>query len=212
MRIDPVASYVLKAKKYQNRAFVAKREPFYFFEELVTTKNLYECAKTYNKLLHKRYTITLENNIVFSFYFTVENFFHLLGLEKIGNINEFGGKSKRVIFKMLLNGTFPIKAIQNHKRYYRLKPRVDYFESLEKLLNKQHSKIVIEFNPELVENTKLINTKYIFYAHERTGYTHLTIAKRSREYYPETFIYENSKRYISEQNLLDVLDISIEPM
>ena len=52
----------------------------------------------------------------------------------------------------------------------------------------------------------------MFFAHENTGYTHFTVAQKGNLFYPETFIYENSKRYISEQTLLDVKDIIIKPI
>lgn len=52
----------------------------------------------------------------------------------------------------------------------------------------------------------------MFFAHENTGYTHFTVAQKGNLFYPETFICENSKRYISEQTLLDVKDIIIKPI
>ena len=47
------------------------------------TNNITDCAKIYNDLLGKKYTVILEDNISFSFYFTRKVFFHLLGLEKL---------------------------------------------------------------------------------------------------------------------------------
>ena len=38
----------------------------------------------------------------------------------------------------------------------------------------------------------------------------LTIGKNSKQYYPETFFYEDSNRYINEQILLDIVDISVK--
>ena len=54
--------------------------------------------------------------------------------------------------------------------------------------------------------------EFMFFAHENTGYTHFTVAQKGNLFDPETFIYENSKRYISEQTLLDVKDIIIKPI
>ena len=176
------------------------------------TKDIFECAKFYNTLLHRRYTITLENDFEFSFYFTSDNFFHLIGLEKLNGISCFKGKSKRAIFEQILKRKIPLKTIEEHKNYFRIINRVKYFERINKLLDRQHSKIIIDFDYDLVSDTKLLKTVFIFYAHEKSGYTHLTIGKNNTKYYPETFIYEDSKRYISGQELLNIVDIKIENM
>lgn len=74
------------------------------------TNNITDCVKIYNDLLGKKYTVILEDNISFSFYFTRKAFFHLLGLEKLNKLYEFKGKSKQIIYNEILNGTFPIAA------------------------------------------------------------------------------------------------------
>ena len=176
------------------------------------TNNITDCAKIYNDLLGKKYTVILEDNISFSFYFTRKAFFHLLVLEKLNKLYEFKGKSKQIIYNEILNATFPIAAIENHNQYKRVVDRIIYFDSIKKHLNKKHSKLIIDFNADLVPHTKLTNTKFMFFAHENTGYTHFTVAQKGNLFYPETFIYENSKRYISEQTLLDVKDIIIKPI
>ena len=77
---------------------------------LSETNNITDCAKIYIDLLGKKYTVILEDNISFSFYFTRKAFFHLLGLEKLNKLYEFKGKSKQIIYNEILNGTFPIAA------------------------------------------------------------------------------------------------------
>lgn len=179
---------------------------------LSETNNITDCAKIYNDLLGKKYTVILEGDISFSFYFTRNAFFHLLGLKKLNKLHEFKGKSKQIIYNEILNGTFPIAAIENHNQYKRIVDRIIYFDSIKKHLNKKHSKLIIDFNSDLAPGTKLKNTRFMFFAHENTGYTHLTITQKGDSFYPETFIYENSKRYISEQTLLDVKDIIVKPI
>ena len=73
------------------------------------TNNITDCAKIYNDLLGKKYTVILENDISFSFYFTRSSFFHLLGLEKLNGLYEFERKSKQSIYNEILSGSFPIK-------------------------------------------------------------------------------------------------------
>ena len=82
----------------------------FFMRRLRETNNITDCAKIYNDLLGKKYTVILEDNISFSFYFTRKAFFHLLVLEKLNKLYEFKGKSKQFTYNAILNGTFPIAA------------------------------------------------------------------------------------------------------
>ena len=178
--------------------------------EVFKTKDVFECAQFYSTLLNKKYTITLENDFKFSFYFTPNNFYHLIGLEKLGNISAFKGKSSGLIFKKILQKEISPQIIKNHKKYGMIANRIKYFERIGDLLDKEQSKVIINFDCNLVPTTKLFNTVFIFFAHEESGYTHLTIGKDGIKYYPETFIYENSQRYVNKQDLLDITNIKIE--
>ena len=200
----------LRRKNTKSRVFAPSANTLCFYLGVFKTKDLFECAQFYNTLLHKKYTITLEGGFQFSFYFSPDNFYHLIGLEKLNNISAFKGQSKVLIFKKLLKRQMPLKHIESHRDYPKIVNRIKFFERIDKLLDKQHSKIIIEFDSDLVQNTKLLKTVFIFYAHERSGYTHLTIGNKGGVYYPETFIYEDSKRYISGQNLLNIVDIKVE--
>ena len=204
--INPVTSYVFKTKKYKNFGYSHTSGYPFLLAGVFKTKDIFECAQFYKTLLHKKYTITLENNFEFSFYFTPDNFFHLIGLGKLKDINYFKGKNKNLIFKKILKKEIPLESIEKHKNYCKIINRVKYFERIDKLLDKKHSKIIIDFDSD----NKLLKTVFIFYAHEKSGYTHLTIGKDNAKYYPETFIYEDSKRYISGQELLNIIDIKIE--
>ena len=200
----------LRHKNTKSRVFAPSANTLYFYLGVFKTKDLFECAQFYNTLLHKKYTITLEGGFQFSFFFSPDNFYHLIGLEKLNNLSAFKGQSKTVIFKKFLKRQMPLKHIEGHRDYPKIANRIRLFDRIDKLLDKQHSKLIIEFDSDLVENTKLLKTVFIFFAHERSGYTHLTIGHDEGVYYPETFIYEDSKRYINEQDLLDIVDIKVE--
>ena len=173
------------------------------------TNSIKECALLYETLLNKRFTVLLKNGISFSFNFTPGAFYHILGLEKLNGLYEFNNKSKNLVYKEIKSGNIPASKIENHRNYRKIENRIKYFDRIVGLLNKEHSKLIIEFDPSIVGNTKLLNTKYMFYAHERSGYTHFTVAQKEGMFYPETFFYENSKRYISEQEIVEVKNIII---
>lgn len=72
------------------------------------------------------------------------------------------------------------------------------------------NKIIVDFDVnKLGFPSKLNNTKYILYKRiEKNRVCHLTIGSK-QNLYPETFIVENGSLYLSNQALLDILDIKI---
>ncbi len=173
-------------------------------------KNIKECAEFYNTLLHKDYIFTLENGIQFTIFFKPNNFYHLVGLHKLTDIKRtFDGKAHDKIFKDILSGKISTTAIEKSVFYNRICNRITYFEQIADMLDKEKSKIIIDFNPSLIPGTDLLNTKYILYRHLHSGYANLTIGEKDKKTYPETFFVENSKRYISGQDLLDIYSIEI---
>ena len=175
------------------------------------TDNIQDCAKLYNNLLNKRYYITLENGIKFEFYFTKQGFAHLLGIHKLKDIPQLRNSSSDKVLKDILSGKLKHNTLKVSKYYNKISDRIEHFEQISDMLDiTKSNKIIINFNKELVLDTKLDNTKFIFYKSESVGYSMLTIGKKTKQFYPETFFYEESNRYISEQILLDIVDISVK--
>lgn len=174
-------------------------------------KDIQECAKFYESLMRKDYIFTLENGVKFKIFFKPSNFYHLIGLHKLTDIRQITNKntSSAKVYKDILLGQISVKTIEKSEFYSRISSRVEYFEKISDMLDKCKSKIIIDFNPELIEGTDLENTIYILYRHLNSGYANMTIGEKDNFIYPETFFVENSKRYISEQILLDVLNIEI---
>lgn len=177
----------------------------------MNVKNIQECAKFYETLMGKNYIFTLENDIKFTLFFKASNFYHLIGLHKLKDIRQLvdGSLSLNKIYKNLLSGELSSAVIEKSAFYHKISSRIEHFEKILEMLDKNKSKIIIDFDPELVEGTELLNTKYILYKHLGSGYANLTLGENKDSIYPETFFTENSKRYISEQILLDVIDIEI---
>lgn len=169
-----------------------------------------DCAKLYQTLLKKEYKFTLENNINFSIYFSATNFYHLLGLEKLRDIEQFKGKKPNLIYNQILNGRITDNIVFNSKYYYLIENRIKNFETLLDLLNfEKNNKIIIDFDLDKLNfKTKLTFTKYILYKRSNTDYIHLTIGLKNK-LYPETFIVETGSTYISGQTMLDILSIDV---
>lgn len=55
-------------------------------------KDIKECANLYKQLLNKSYTFKLENDIEFTIHFNSSNFFHLIGLHKLTDLERMPDK------------------------------------------------------------------------------------------------------------------------
>lgn len=141
-----------------------------------------------------------------------------MGLHKLSDLRRLKSENPAKVFKDILSGNISVETIESSSFYYKIADRIEHFEKIADMLDKEKSKIIIDFNRELINGTELINTKYILYRDislyndDLSGYANLTIGERQNKIYPETFFYEKSKRYISEQILLDILDIEIKKM
>lgn len=173
-------------------------------------ENILECAKLYEKLLDKDYVFTVENDIRFTIHFTADNFYHLLGLEKLTDVVQLKNNQPAKVYKQILSETIESGTIQKSNLYYLIENRIRYFEHITDFLNYDKSnKIIIDFNTKKLSfKTKLHNTKFILYKHIDTTYLHLTIGNK-RILYPETFIVEYGGQYISGQKMLDILGIDV---
>ena len=173
-------------------------------------ENILECAKLYEKLINKDYVFTVENDIKFTIHFTAENFYHLLGLEKLTDVVQLKNKQPARVYKQILSETIKSGTIQKSNLYHLIENRIKNFEHIKDFLHYEKSnKIIIDFNArKLPFKTKLHNTKFMLYKHIDTTYLHLTIGNK-RILYPETFIVEYGSQYISGQKMLDILSIDV---
>lgn len=178
--------------------------PFILGDDL---KNIQECAVLYNSILNKTYYFTLENNIKFKLCFKAENFAHLIGLHKLTDLKLTKQYSSNMLFKKILRGEISESQIKSSVKYYKIYNRIHYFENILDMLNNNKTKIIINYNKSLVENSYLVNTKYILYKTTDNNYLMLTIGDKGKGEYPETFFLETTKMYISGQELLDIIDI-----
>lgn len=168
-------------------------------------KDIQECAKFYGELLNKDYIFTLENSIKFKLIFAPSNFFHLLGLEKLKDVSM--KQPAKMVYFDILSGRISPEIISNSSFYRVIEQRIKQFEELGNMLNSDKSKIIVDFNKNIVPFTELKNTKYILYRHKNEGYAHFTMGSKGKGVYPETFFFEESKRYVTGQILLDIVKI-----
>lgn len=173
-------------------------------------KDIKECAKLYKSFLHKSYIFTLGNGITFTIYFQPESFFHLIGLHKLTDLEKLTNNTKPVVFKKILNGQITQNYIEKSLHYQSIADRISYFEEITNMFDKENSKIIVDFDcSKLSFESDLSNTKYILYRRLNNGCAHTTIGRKKNCLYPETFFYDLSTRYLSGQELLEVVNIEV---
>lgn len=172
--------------------------------------DLSSCANIYGTLLGKDFILTLEDGRRIKLFFLNGHFYHLAGLHKLSDIplRAHPNENNREIYNKIIRGEITQADIMHSKQYNRICDRLNCFEYLPKMLEK--SKIIIDFNNALLGNRSVLhNTKYILYAKHKIGYIHLTIGEKKSGIYPESLFCENSKQYISEQTLLDIVKVEV---
>lgn len=180
-------------------------------------KDVKECAEFYETLLNKNYIFKLDDGSSFEIFFLRKNFHHLIGLEKLEDIDSVNVKynSPELIYKMILNGSISAKTISKSPFYHKISERVENFQKIKDMLDiEKNNKVIVDFDRTLVKNenstyTKLINTKYILYINEDFKYIIFTLGKVSSKIFPETFFCEHSKKYVTKQNYLGIIDIEV---
>ena len=175
-------------------------------------KDIKDCAEFYSSLLNKEFVFTLETDIKFKLVFSKKNFHHLLGLGKLTDIAELNLNNNYadIIFGKILNGTISPEKISNSPNYFKIENRIKHFEQIVDMLDSGKCKIIVDFNKDIVpDGTNLKFTKYILYIHKNDDYLLFTLGDKGKGIYPETFFYENSKRYLTNQIFLDVIDIEV---
>ena len=174
-------------------------------------KNVYDCAEAYQELLGKEYRFSLEGNLQFSIYFADRYFVHILGLEKLVDVDPIRTNKPDKLYKQILNGNISDNTLKNSRFFSKIQDRVEYFEDIFTFLDiNQSNKIIVDFDKSIIDfRTLLHNTKYILYKRNGGVTSHLTIGQK-KILYPETFIVEPSSRYISGQKMLDILNIEVK--
>lgn len=162
----------------------------------------------YIKVTDLKMSYEFERGRCLEFSFQKEAFPHLIGLHKLKDIPllaRFNNpKEKMIGAKYLLGkirqGKLTEKDICNSKYYKEIEERYQRF-SFDNLMSILYTDSIVKFNVNLLKNSKLYNTKYIFYEKEKQGYRQLCIKENSvdEKYYVESFFYEKSDDYIRGQ-------------
>lgn len=175
---------------------------------------LQQSVMTYELLMTKNYIIYLENSKIIELDFKKYYFPHLIGLQYLTDrsiVQQSNTNNASKIYQNIKNGRITYNSISGSDFIKKIYDRILLFPHCELLMNCNTLNLIIDFDKSKVKSCKL-NAEYIIYDHFLNGYIHLCLAydKKKSIYYPETFIFEPSKYYISDQNLLECRIEAIE--
>ena len=170
---------------------------------------LKKCEQIFTEMLKNDYFLTLETGDILHIFFKKEYLQHLLGLHKLKDIPEaqVGPGQKQLIYKRIQRGKLTMSMVRKSKYYHKIADRIQFFPMIESLFSR---KVIVDFNPTLLESCKL-NAQYILYEEYGTGYLQLAIGNSVSGIYPESFMFEPTKYYLSGQTLLDVVKLEVVP-
>ncbi|MGL4760600.1 MAG: PBECR4 domain-containing protein [Sarcina sp.] len=181
-------------------------------------------VQDYEKLISLKIKIPIYDGDIIQFSFKRENLPHLLGLNKLIDIEIFEKfKNKEVtardIFKQMKNGTINMEFISQSTRFKEVfENKIKYFSS-ENILKTIKNSVVIKFNPNSIKcfNTKLDKVDYLFYEiviNEEGKYYHFGIGfslQSNTENFPNTFFIRDNDDYVkNEQDKVFPTSIYIE--
>lgn len=176
-----------------------------------------QCIETFKKIQKNNYIINAKyedgTSEIIEFSFKPKHFHHLIGLQHLTDIQQVKETETNpayAIYRNIVNGYIRYSALKRSAYFFKVKDRIEYFNQIESVILSK--KLIINFDPQIVDGPTKLHSKYLFYKPIdcNNSYLHLGINTDVIEYYPETYLYEPSKRYISGQDLIEI-DIEVEP-
>lgn len=167
------------------------------------------CLHTYEELLGRNFILTLETGEQLIIAFQKEHFHHLLGLHKLNDLDLVNTKHNSVskIYKTIATNRVDEHYLKKSVHFQSMKDRFMYFPFISSLLTGQ---VIVNFNPSLVDHTKLTKVKYILFQKVKDGYIHLALGvQEDGIVFPVTFFFETGKQYITGQTILNIIESKV---
>ena len=161
-------------------------------------------SNTVHSLLYKDFTIRIEDGTVIGLRFRMHDFFHLLGFHYLKDLPDVSKpRRKDEVVRRFLRGTLSAQTLEKSTFFHKIQKRIELFSEIEKMLVSNRCKIIVDFDPSLIKATWLRTKYFLFRTEDHATYMLFGIGRDQNRYYPETFIVEPSKYYVTGQRLLD---------
>ncbi|MEG1965768.1 MAG: PBECR4 domain-containing protein [Oscillospiraceae bacterium] len=157
---------------------------------------LQECAKSFEKLLDKKYHIIIGRkgkSTDIELAFETEDFHHLIGLHKLKDIEALSGKRGKV-FRDVLNGHIPLSSIEKSPYFNQIKNRIEPFSDLEKILDDNH--LVFKFN-EKTNSFSLMQAEYLLATSYKANDIYIFLDRKGKEeeFFCRSFFPKENRDY-----------------
>lgn len=167
---------------------------------------LYEAAKFYqDNLVGRRFRLTAAkkgNLITFDIDFDIANFKHLLGLNKLRDL-QIGNVSSETGYLQILNEEVTLENIENSEFYHLMKSRLDNFQEIKATLNSKELMVKSLYGEFNTIRADFMLTE----RNEAYGYAHLFLIGTDITS-PVTFIIHPNNSYLrNNPNKWNVLSI-----
>jgi len=172
---------------------------------------LKNAASAYAKLLGKIYRYTLENGLVIQVQFAPGYFHHLLGLQKIKDVDlviKGPQNSPNYIFRNILDGLITMDDIKKSRFFDEIDARLRHFNQINRLI--EFNKIIVDFDPSLI-NSKLNKADYILFKRSNDNlFLNLFLMadeKAPAMHVPLTFLPDKTDYYTYGQTVINIISM-----
>ena len=172
---------------------------------------LLEVATEYTKLFDKDYVYILQNDLEIQLFFAPRHFHHLLGFQKLKDIDilKKGPKnSADYIFKNILRGRIKLSDIEKSKYFNEIEHRFGHFRQIKRII--EFEKVIIKFDPSLI--TSKLDADYILFKRSNDNmYLNLflkTDPSNSKFQIPNTFIPSMTDYYTYGQKVINIVSMT----
>lgn len=172
--------------------------------------NLKPYADYYEKYLKKNILVTAgKKGKLYSFklVFLEDHFYHLLGFQKLIDLDISRLKRKNVFYRDVYSGRRADIAIEESKYFEEMKNRLSSFYFMNELLGQE---IIIRFDRRKAYTS--IHAQLLFFMKYQADYIHLFFKENQGKYHPCSLFRDSSSKYISNQEICKILNIEILPL
>jgi len=167
---------------------------------------LMTAALAYREVCKRQYLYTFDNGECIRIVFKPQNFVHLAGLRKLGDVYEFSNNNTTTnIYNAILRGKITLLDAQQSIHYdTEARERIENLARLDELL--QTDCVVWNFDREKVKFRTNLKSTVIFFREEGFNfYLLLGVAPDAKTYYPETFFLRFDDAYLRGQTVVQVI-------
>lgn len=166
----------------------------------------------YERLSTRKYKITVEDGTEFILQFDKMYYHHLVGFHYLTDITDIASPphGKARFYRQLKNHRISEESILQSALFGFIADRVAYFEYIEEILSASDCKIIVEFDKSKAASD--IDAKFFLYKRvgnplnkEPITYYALFIGydDEKKLFYPATYVVEHSRKYVSNQIMLN---------